>query len=133
MDLLSPGATPHPPSLTSSLVSLEAVLARGGTGLSEAVSARASGLFSWYGEEACGWAGLSYEGHSRGRRGLGLSLAIHPRACLSLPGPRRDLHFHILPRIRGQPGSTIQGSGTIPRGTSWMAHPAPVLPDSLWS
>lgn len=59
--------------------------------------------------------------HSPGKMGPGLSLAIHPRACLSLPGPRGDLHFHILPRIRGQPGSTIQGSGTIPHGTSWVA------------
>lgn len=39
---------------TSSLVSLEVVLARAGLGLSEAVSARASRLFSWHREEGCG-------------------------------------------------------------------------------
>ena len=78
----------HPPPAqpagrTSSLVSLEAVLARGGTGLSEAVSARASGLFSWCRKER-----RHVGGHSRGIWGLGLSPAIHPRA--PLPEPARD-------------------------------------------
>ena len=53
---------------TSSLVSLEVDLARVGLGLSEAVSARASRLFSWHREEACGWAVLGEEGPSQGRQ-----------------------------------------------------------------
>lgn len=51
-------ANPHPPGPpTSSLVSLEADLARAGLGFSEAALARASRLFSWQREDRCGVVG----------------------------------------------------------------------------
>lgn len=71
---------------TSSLVSLEADLARAGLGLSEAGSTRASWLLSWHGTERkkkMGWQGMGKETPAE-RRVLAQALAIHPNSRFTL-------------------------------------------------
>lgn len=68
---------------TSSLVSLEADLARAGLGLSEAGSTRASRLLSWHKGRNMGWQGMGKETPEE-RRVLTQALAIHSNSRFTL-------------------------------------------------
>lgn len=96
---------------TSSLVSLEADLARAGLGLSEAGSTRASRLFSWYREEKV-WVCKERERKLLRREGS----SLRPWPSIQIP----DLH-HCIPKRIGAAWlhpSPRQGCGTADRSSS---------------